>query len=114
MSDHQCSTPLVSPPLITASPALPRPAPRVTNRSTYRTGFLPPPDANVMLKLLEPLLDVEVQAWGGYEQASHTHNCPRWRNIARKCRPADCGCVAADCVLSLSAWFYVSVRNMNR
>eukprot|EP00903_Cladosiphon_okamuranus_P019122 g17594.t1 len=37
--------------------------------STYRTGFLPPPDANVMLKLLEPLLDVEVQAWGGYEQA---------------------------------------------
>ncbi len=38
------------------------------NRSTYRTGFLPPPDVNVMLKLLDPLLDVEAQAWGGHEQ----------------------------------------------
>ncbi|CAM9642092.1 unnamed protein product [Ectocarpus sp. 6 AP-2014] len=37
--------------------------------STYTTGFLPPPDVNVMAKLLDPLLDVEVQSWGGHEQA---------------------------------------------
>eukprot|EP00752_Nemacystus_decipiens_P011547 g10253.t1 len=37
--------------------------------STYRSGFLPPTDTSVMLRLLEPVADVEVQAWGGYEQA---------------------------------------------
>lgn len=60
-----------SPPPLPLPPTHPRHS-KPAYRSTYRTGFLPPPDANVMLKLLEPLLDVEVQAWGGYEQVGHT------------------------------------------
>ena len=38
-------------------------------RSTYKTGFLPPPDVAAMTKILDPLMDVDLKAWGGYEQA---------------------------------------------
>lgn len=37
--------------------------------STYKTGFLPPPDVAVMEKLLDPLLDVDISSWGGHDQA---------------------------------------------
>ena len=37
--------------------------------STFKTGFLPPPDVAVMHKLLDPLLDVDISSWGGHDQA---------------------------------------------
>lgn len=44
------------------------PAMSYPERSTYKTAFLPPPEVAIMLKLLDPILDVEVKAWGGHEQ----------------------------------------------
>lgn len=39
------------------------------NWSTYKTGFLTPPEVGIMKKILDPLLDIEVRAWGGHEAA---------------------------------------------
>lgn len=52
------------------------------DRSTYATGFLTPPEVATMHKLLDPLLDVEVRSWGGYEQVGLRQGSGRVRGIS--------------------------------